>query len=73
MYRQIYAVKLDGTGTVQRFSPSPFADHAADERYLRESHVVPSRDGRLVLFASDWRNASAGAPIYTYVTGVRVD
>src|SRR5690606_30538309 len=73
MYRQIYAFKLDGSGTVQRFTPSPFADNPSDEQYLREAHGVPSRDGRLVLFASDWRNGSSGAPIHTYVVGVNVD
>ena len=69
MYRQIFSVKLDGTGTVERYSPAPFADNPADEEYLRQAQAVPSRDGRRVLFASDWRNASAGAPVHTYVAG----
>src|SRR5690606_19015302 len=73
MYRQIYAVKLDGSGTVQRFSPSAFADNPSDQQYLRQAHAVPSRDGRLVLFASDWRNGSSGASIHTYVAGMNVD
>ena len=72
MFRQIFAIKLDGSGTVQRFAPSMFADNPADESYLRETQAVPSRDGRRVLFASDWRNASAGAPIHTYVAGTSV-
>lgn len=72
MYRQIFAIKLDGSGTVQRFAPGTFADNPADQAYLREAHAVPSRDGRRVLFASDWRDASAGAPIHTYVVGTSV-
>ncbi|MBE0594441.1 MAG: hypothetical protein M9951_06290 [Burkholderiaceae bacterium] len=70
MYRQIFALKLDGTGTVQRFAPGTFADNPSDSSYDRQAHAVPSRDGRRVLFASDWRDASAGAPIHTYVAGI---
>lgn len=72
MYRQIFAIKLDGTGKVQRFAPNPFADKPADEEYMRESHAVPSRDGRLVLFASDWRDGSSSAVIHTYVAGTQI-
>jgi len=72
MFRQIFAIKLDGSGTVQRFSPAPFSDNPADQAGLRGAQAVPSRDGRRVLFASDWRNASAGAPIHTYIAGTTV-
>lgn len=48
---EIVAVKLDGSETVERLAHK----HSAfSECYRCESHSVPSRDGKRVLFASNW-------------------
>ena len=48
---EIIAVKMDGSKTVQRFAHK----HSAFEsNYRSESHAVPSRDGRRVVFGSNW-------------------
>lgn len=70
MYRQTYAIRLDGSGSVERFAPGTFAEDPADRRYERQAQAVPDRDGQRVLFASDWGDAAAGAPIHAYVAGV---
>lgn len=74
MFHEVFAVKLDGSGSVQIFSrdfaaPVPLADLA----YFRESQVVPSRDGSLALFSSDWGDPSSTAIIYDYVAGVELN
>ncbi len=48
---EIVAVKLDGSKTIERI-----ARHRTIKsgRYRAEAHAVPSRDGRRVLFASNW-------------------
>ncbi len=48
---EIVAVKLDGSKSVQRFAHKHSAYSGC---YRCESHAVPSRDGRRVLFASNW-------------------
>ena len=58
---EIVAVKLDGSGTVQRFG----AYHGRAGSYRAQAHAAPSRDGRRVLFASDWTegcDAGCGRP-----------
>ena len=47
---EIVAVKLDGSGTVQRFGHY----RSTAGSYRAQAHAVPSPDGRRVLFASDW-------------------
>ena len=47
---EIVAVKLDGSGAVQRFGQY----HGRAGSYRAQAHAVPSPDGRRVLFASDW-------------------
>jgi hypothetical protein len=71
-YREIYSVKLDGTGTVERFSqdfkaPLPLANNS----YERGSMAVCNRDGSKVLFASDWGDASSSGIVHTYVATKR--
>jgi hypothetical protein len=57
----VYAIKLDGSKQVERW-----ADHRAENvSYESAPFPVPSPDGRQVLFASNWGNASG--PIQTYV------
>ncbi len=48
---EIIAVKLDGSRMVQRFAHKHSAYTGC---YRCESHSVPSRDGRRVLWASNW-------------------
>ena len=71
MYREVFALRLDGSGTVERYSqdfkaPLPLADLA----YSRQAQAVPNRNGSLVLFASDWNDPTSNALIYDYVAGV---
>lgn len=48
---EIIAVKLDGSGSVMRLAH----DHTDTSGCYRcEAHLVPSRDGRRVIFASSW-------------------
>lgn len=49
-YSEIVAVKLDGSGSVQRFGHY----HSTASTYRAQGHGVPSPDGRRILFASDW-------------------
>jgi hypothetical protein len=54
---EIIAVKLDGSQAVERFA------HSHTERahcYRCEAHAVPARDGRRVLWASNWMVEGAG-------------
>jgi hypothetical protein len=54
---EVIAVKLDGSGTVERY----VHHHSGESVYRAEVHAVPSRDGRRVLFASDWTiNCNSG-------------
>jgi len=48
---EIIAVKMDGSKSVQRFAHKHSAYSGC---YRCESHSVPSRDGRRVLWASNW-------------------
>jgi hypothetical protein len=77
---EVVAVKLDGSGAVERFAAhhSDFDNstgttrrHAASEPdflYRSEPHAVPSRDGRRVLFASNWADrGDGGRGIQAYV------
>ena len=71
---EIVAVKLDGSKAVERFA------HSRTDRtncYRCEAHAVPSRDGRRVLWASNWMVAGAGtgarSVIQAYVVDTRPD
>jgi hypothetical protein len=48
---EIIAVKLDGSGSVERLC---HIHSATSGCYRCEAHPVPSPDGRRVLFASNW-------------------
>jgi hypothetical protein len=65
-YDEVFAVKLDGSGTVQRFA---HAHQSAGISYEWQSMAVPSRDGSRVLFSNDWGMGS-GTPSYAYVAGL---
>ena len=54
---EVIAVKLDGSKAVQRFAHKHSAFSGC---YRCESHPVPSRDGRRILFASNWVDNCGG-------------
>ncbi len=55
--QEVIAVKLDGSGAVERYAHH----HSGEGNYRDEVHAVPSRDGRRILFASDWtKNCGTG-------------
>ena len=59
-YRQVFALKLDGTGemNVQNFSQS----HISDSFY--ETYGAPGPDGRQVIFNSDWDNDAGVVDVF---------
>ena len=65
-YEQIYALKLDGSETVEVFG----VDHGSyDSCFICNEYTaraVPSRDGSKVIFTSDW-GLGASAPSYDYI------
>lgn len=63
---EIFAVRLDGSGVVERFAHQ---HRSSAEAYEREAHAVPSRDGSRVLWASDWELERG--PVYAYVAEQR--
>lgn len=68
---EIIAVKMDGSKAVQRFAHK----HSEYSNYRAESHSVPSRDGRRVLFASNWAanctTCGSASDIKAYVVDAR--
>ena len=63
---EIYAIKLDGSGTVQRY-----AHHRSNNiDYNSAPLPTPSLDGRRVLFGSNWGSTS-GRPMQAYVADTR--
>jgi hypothetical protein len=59
---EIVAVKMDGSGSVERICQARSVFKGC---YRCESHAVPSRDGKRVIFASNW--GDFGGPIQDYV------
>jgi hypothetical protein len=55
--REIFAIKLDNSNTIERFAKH-HSDY--DAGYGHEAQAVPNRDGTKVLFASNWNNAFGG-------------
>ena len=62
----MYAIKLDGSHTVEVFGVDHGSPNVDDTDNSYTTRAVPSRDGRRVLFDSDW-GQGAGAPSYDYV------
>ncbi len=68
---EIVAVKLDGSGMVERYAHT---HTETQDCYRCEAHAVPARDGRRMLWASNWMgNGRAGskARIDAYVVDAR--
>jgi hypothetical protein len=61
--KEIAAIKLDGSGTVQRLGHHRSTEDTHD--YYAEAQPSPSPDGSKVIFASDWGDPSG--PIQAYV------
>lgn len=49
-YKGVFALKLDGSGMVNRFAKH----HSSAKSYVSEAQAVPNPDGTKVMFASDW-------------------
>lgn len=58
-HREIFALKLDGSGTVERF-----CHHHSESSigYYFQPHAVPNRDGNQVIFASNWTESNLSVP-----------
>jgi len=67
---EIVAVKLDGSGAVERLA---HMHSDANGCYRCEPHAVPSRDGLRVLWASNWMINGAGTGSATLTQGYVVD
>jgi hypothetical protein len=79
LWREIFALKLDGTGTIERYSqhfrhenPTTATVGGQDLNYLRQAQCTPNRDGTLVLFSSDFGDGANTAIVYDYVVGLEV-
>jgi len=66
LFDEVVAVKMDGSGRVERLGHM----RALERDYRTEAHACPSPDGKRVVFASTWENAS-GRPIGCYVIDTR--
>ena len=49
-YREVFALRMDGSGTVNRFAHH----HTSADPYVAEAQAVPNPEGTKVMFASDW-------------------
>lgn len=61
--KEVLAVKLDGSLTVERFGWT----HNHHFNYESEAHPVPNPDGTKIMFASNWDGTSSTDPVYSYV------
>lgn len=64
-YQLAFAVKIDGSGIVERFA---HVHHSATVAYDRSPFGVPSRDGTRMMFRSDWEDGDG--PVYSYIAGM---
>jgi hypothetical protein len=72
-YNEVFAVKLDGSGTIERIAKAhhvtdPSFDSDTNDAYNRSAMAVPSRHGDRVIFASDWGDTSPSAFVHTFVS-----
>lgn len=68
---EAFAIRLDGSQTVQRFGHMHRRNSASIEQFSPDA--VPSRDGRRVLFASSWDQADSGSTVYGFIAELLVD
>jgi hypothetical protein len=57
----VFAVKLDGSGTVQRFAHE---HHSPKDEYDRSAFGVPNRDGSRMMWRSDWGDPAGEVSSY---------
>jgi hypothetical protein len=62
-FNEVYAIKLDGSGTVERFAHTHLSQSMP---YWMTPFAAPNRDGSKVMFTTDWGLGSA-APGYSYI------
>lgn len=65
--KEVLAVKLDGSLTVERFGWT----HNHYFNYDSEAHPVPNPDGTKIMFASNWDGTSTADPVYSYRADIR--
>jgi hypothetical protein len=63
--KEVLALKLDGSGTVQRFAWT-FNNYITGH-YRSECQAVPNPDGTKIMFASNWSGTSTSDVVYAYV------
>jgi hypothetical protein len=67
IYQELLAVRLDGSGTVQHFGHEHHCLPVRNREYDRAAMAAPSRDGRVVIWGSDWENRARDAEVHAYV------
>ena len=60
---ELLAVKLDGSGTVERFGHH----QSSAANYAKTPKLVPSPDGTMVMFTSDWGNGRQADLTYDFI------
>ncbi|MEO9257451.1 MAG: hypothetical protein ABI207_03655, partial [Crocinitomicaceae bacterium] len=55
--KEIFAIRLDNSETIERFGKHHTNYAGARSEYNHQSQAVPNRDGTKVLFASNWHNS----------------
>ena len=66
--REIFAIKLDGSNTIQRFAKH----NTVTNSYYHQAHAVPNRDGTKVIFVSNWDNNTLESKTYAPMWVVEV-
>ena len=64
---EIVSTKMDGSGDVRRFCHT----HNNKVDYVSEVQPVPARDGKRVMFSSNWGEID-GRPVGTYIVDARI-
>jgi hypothetical protein len=68
IYQELLAVRLDGSGTVQHFGHEHHCLPVRNREYDRAAMAAPSRDGRIVIWGSDWENGARNAGVHAYAS-----
>jgi hypothetical protein len=61
--KEVFALRLDGSGTVERFAWT--YNNKFD--YNSETQGVPNPDGTKIMFASNWGGTDVNSQVYSYV------
>ena len=65
-YEQIYAIKIDGSQTVEVFGVDHGAQNTCASCNADAALAVPTQDGSRVMFGSEWGEGTT-APVYEYI------